>query len=228
MGDKGEVFFIRALSELAKKKNFELSISDDFDDMHQGFDFVFCINYPRLIPKNCIDAVKNGVYVFHSSDLPEGKGWAPLYHSLLSNRKEHVLTTLKINEKIDAGELIVKTYFPKRNGEYTESLREVDNVMTMKTIYAIITDLLSFSLQGKKQKGKGSYYKKRLPEDSEVRPEDTLKKIHAHCLAVGGSYPAFYYLKGKKYIVHIRPESLEPFQEKDIRIEPLYEKRNFA
>lgn len=228
-GDKKEIFFIHALKKLSKEKKFTLVMSDNHQAINKTIDFVLCIRYPRLIPKEYIDSVQNGIYVFHSSDLPKGKGWAPVYHSIVNSKeKKHVLTTLKINEKIDAGEIIAKTYFKKRNGENADSLMEVDNIMTMKTIQQIIGDLLFFSLKGKKQIGKGSYYKRRFPQDSEVQSEDTLQKIHYHCLAVGGSHPAFYYFQGKKYIIHIRPESLDECIQSDIKITTFYEKKDLA
>lgn len=222
--NKDDKFYIDEIKKISKNKNFRLFISDNFKIINKTFDFVFCINYPKIIPKKYIDSVKNGIYVFHSSDLPEGRGWAPIYHSILSNKKNHVLTMIKINEKVDRGEIIAKAYFKKREGENADSLREVDNIMTIKIIKKVIDDLLLFRLKGKKQTGRGSYCPKRSPSDSEVKAEDSLKKIHYHCLAVTDEYPAFYYYKNKKYIIKIRPESLEELNEGDIKIVTFYEK----
>lgn len=223
--NKNNEFYIKKIGEISKNKKFTLVVGYDQKNIDKNIDFVFCIDYPKIISPKYIELVKKGIYVFHSSDLPEGKGWAPIYHSIMNQKKKnHVMTTIKINEKVDAGEIIVKTYFKKREGENADSLKEVDKIMTIKTIQRIIDDLLSFELKGQRQKGKGSYYKRRTLADSEVDVKDSLENIHYHCLAVAKEHPAFYFYKNKKYIVSIRPESLEEFSEHDIKIISFYKK----
>lgn len=221
-GNKDDPLFIRELKSLAGRKKFKLTVGYDHKKIKDSINFVFSINYRKIIPAEYLNRAQNGVFVFHGSDLPKGRGWAPIYHSIASGDKKYVLTMLKINEKVDGGEIIAKAYFKKRAGENADSLRTVDRLMTFEIINEVIGDLLLFNLSGQKQEGEGSYCRQRTPSDSEVRAEDSIKKVHYHCLAVTNEHPAFYYYKNKKYIINIRPELLDELNEKDIKIVSFY------
>jgi|GEM_PF-2542806 methionyl-tRNA formyltransferase len=225
--NKDNDFYIQAMKNLAREKKFRVAISKKYEDLgDQRADFVFCFNYRRIIPEKYIRLAKNGIYVFHSSDLPDGKGWAPIYHSLISAKPDHVLTALKIDATVDGGEIIAKTYFRKRAGENADSLRSVDNLMTIATIKKIINDLLKYKLTGQIQPPNDNYRPKRNPEDSEITIQQTIEQIHRQALAVTGTHPLFYHYQGKKYLITIRSESLDPFRPQDIRIKTFYEKHS--
>ena len=52
--------------------------------------------------------------------------------------------------------------------------------------------------------GKGSYYKKRLPKDSELDIEKSIKKNFNLLRVVDNErYPSFFYYKGKNFIIKI-------------------------
>ena len=58
--------------------------------------------------------------------------------------------------------------------------------------------------------GKGTYYKRRLPEDSEIDIEKSIKKNFNLLRVVDNEkYPAFFYYKGKKFIIKIYNQNYE-------------------
>ena len=92
------------------------------------YDLIILWNYKKIIkdlPK------ENNVILFHSSDLPKGKGWAPIYYSIISKQKYFIISGIIANEKVDAGDIIVKARF-KIQVNYTAGfLRKLDNEISI-------------------------------------------------------------------------------------------------
>jgi len=69
-------------------------------------DLFIVIGYGHILKKNLIDAFPERWINVHSSILPKYRGPAPINYALFNNEKESGITIMRINEKLDAGEIL--------------------------------------------------------------------------------------------------------------------------
>ena len=66
------------LVDSLKKNNIRnYKLLEDESDISNNLDFVFVSGYYKIISDKVIDRVRYGIYCFHESPLPEGRGHAP-------------------------------------------------------------------------------------------------------------------------------------------------------
>ena len=80
--------FVEALRE---NQSIRLYTSYQFEDIENNIDIVFTYNYDKIIPVEYFSVPKIGIFVLHSSDLPKGRGWAPIYNSIINKEIEERL-----------------------------------------------------------------------------------------------------------------------------------------
>jgi len=56
-----------------------------FREIQSKYSLVISLGYDRMIPQDYLHKTKFGIIVFHSSDLPRGRGWAPLFYTIINN-----------------------------------------------------------------------------------------------------------------------------------------------
>ena len=69
---------------------------------------IIIVAYGRILPKEIIDIPKHGCINVHASLLPKYRGAAPMQWALLNGEKTTGITIMKINERLDAGEIILQ------------------------------------------------------------------------------------------------------------------------
>ena len=166
------------------------------------YDLVVLWNYRKII-KN-IEGRKN-IMLFHSSNLPYGKGWAPIYHAIASGQKYYTITGLFAAEDVDSGNIIVKARFRIKDNYIAEYIRAWDNEISIILIKKILQRFGKNKIIGKKQIERGNFNTRRYPEQSEISIDSKFKKIISHLRACEKNHPAFFFYKKTKYIVNIQP-----------------------
>ncbi len=64
------------------------------------------ISYGQIIPKKILEIPKHGALNIHVSLLPKYRGASPIQQALLNNDNATGITIIKINERMDAGDII--------------------------------------------------------------------------------------------------------------------------
>jgi len=178
------------------------------------YDLIILWNYKKIIkdlPK------ENNVILFHSSDLPKGKGWAPIYYSIISKQKYFIISGIIANEKVDAGDIIVKARFKIQDNYTAGFLRKLDNEISIILISKILKKMKS-SVKGKKQISAGDTHSRRYEKDNQIDVKLPFKQIINHIRACEEKHPAFFYLNKTKYIIRIEPD-VKPDFPNDLEIE---------
>lgn len=105
----------------------------------------------RMLPKIIWEIPKKGTVNLHASILPNYRGAAPINWAIINGEKESGVTTFFINEKIDAGDvlLIEKTKIKagQTAGELHDNLMEIGSKLIIRTI----SEIESGTLKSKKQ-----------------------------------------------------------------------------
>jgi methionyl-tRNA formyltransferase len=182
-------------------QRYAVTIGDQLPEQPHGFRLIVLWNLHRVIKD--LPPTSN-IVVFHSSDLPVGRGWAPIYHTLADGLEQHVISAIFAAPKVDCGEVIAKARFRVQPCHTAEIMREIDEEICILMAAAILEKFCGRDIVGVPQIGEPTYYSRRTPADSEVDPQKSLIEILPHLRACGASHPAFFDWQGCRYYLDIK------------------------
>ena len=87
-------------------------------------DFIVVVAYGHIIPKWMIDLPKHGCINLHASLLPKYRGAAPIQWAIMRGESVTGLTTMKIDEGLDTGDILLKREVSIQAEDTTETLSE--------------------------------------------------------------------------------------------------------
>ena len=195
-------WFEKYAFELAKQLKCALYFEDE---NISGYDIVFILAYHKIISKEILKRNKHNV-VIHESDLPQGKGWAPLFWQVLEGKKEIVFSMFEASIGIDDGDIYMKKVLKLDGYELNEELREKQANLTMDMCKEFIKNYNKYKIPSK-QNGIETFYSKRTPLDSELDINKTIKEqFNLLRIVNNDEYPAFFKIDGIKYILKIEKD----------------------
>ena len=196
-------WFLRYAKHLAKKLDAKLFYSSS--DIKEKFDILFILSYHKILNKKSLSKNKHNI-VIHSSNLPKGKGFAPLFHQVLEGKKEIIFTLFEANESADNGEFYIKEKLVLNGLELYNELRDKQAKLVYKMALKFVKNI--DKLKAKKQKGKESFYKRRYPKDSELDINKSIKsQFNLLRICSNKEFPAFFYIEKQKFILKIYKKS---------------------
>ncbi len=166
-----------------------------------NFDILFIINYTKKIDLKKFSSSSINL-VIHESNLPKGKGFAPLQWQVLQNKKNIIFSMIKINKMIDSGPIVMKKMLKLNGLELYDELR----FLQAKTIFKMIDLFIKKypQIKFKKQKGSSTFYRKRTTEDSKLNINRTIKsQFNKLRITNNNDWPAFFIYRKQKYIIKI-------------------------
>jgi len=131
------------LPELIKFSNIKIVENDNFD-------IGIVADYGHIFKPNELNCAKFGFFNFHPSDLPAYRGPTPLQTMILDGIKQSCVTLIKMNEKIDAGEIISKYIYNLLPSDTTKTLKEKTALIASKMLNDIFL-FLNGKIMAKKQ-----------------------------------------------------------------------------
>ncbi|MBF7046041.1 methionyl-tRNA formyltransferase [Campylobacter volucris] len=165
------------------------------------YDIVFILSYHQIISKEFLNKNKNNI-VIHASNLPQGKGWAPLFHQVLEGKNEIIFTLFEADEKTDNGDIYLQKTLILNGLELYEELRDKQANFTIKLCLEFLENFPNITKIS--QKGKESFYPKRTPKDHELDINKTIEEqFNLLRISNNEEFPAFFYKNGKKFILKI-------------------------
>ena len=158
------------------------------------------------------------IVIFHSSDLPKGKGWAPIFNVFNLELDEYIISAILLDKRVDSGDIIAKARFKMRNTYTAEFIREVDEEVTIMMIAQILKKFKGSELVGVKQDiAKETYHKRRSLKDNKLNPNANLKQLIPVLKGCEKNHPSFFEYKGDEFIISIEPK-IPPVFPKDLEI----------
>lgn len=182
-----------------KKKNRAIKIYYNFKKI-KNYDYVFVLGYTKILPKIFIERNKL-VIVIHESNLPKGKGFSPLQWQILQNKNIIKVNLIKLEPKVDSGDIILTGDLKLNGSELYDEIREKQSEVTFQLIEKFLNKKI---IQYKKQKGKETFFRKRNADDSKLDINQSLKKSFKLLrICNNEEWPAFFYYKNHKYTLKI-------------------------
>ena len=170
----------------------------------QGFELVFALSFHKILPPKIL--TQNAlILVIHCSNLPAGKGWAPLSWQVLGGKNEITLTLFKAAESVDSGEIYLQKSLNLSGLELYDELRGKQAGLTKQ----MCLDFLALypNVAAHPQRGRESFYPKRSPADSELDINKSLnEQFNLLRICSNDEFPAFFYKDGKKFVLKIYSE----------------------
>ncbi len=174
------------------KKNYKKVINQDI---------VFILSYTKILPKSFLKKNKLNL-VIHASNLPKGKGFAPIQWQILDNKNKIKVCLIEAALKVDSGPILEENYLKFKGNELNDEIREMQSNISIKIIKKFLKKYPK--VKKKSQIGKSSYYKRRYPLDSLLNINKSIKKnFNLLRIVDNEKYPAFFTFKKKKYIIKI-------------------------
>lgn len=197
--DSPDSWFVKYGKVLCKmlKKNHDVVFCPTLD---KGGDIAFLLSCRKIVTAEKLKLHKSNI-VIHAGDLPKEKGWSPMAWRILNGRNDIILSLFEAVEKVDSGKIYMKDKIVFRGDELLPEIREK---LAKKILAMAIKYVESYPMEGIEQKGEGSYYRRRTPEDSEL---DVYKSIadqfNLMRIADNENYPLFFWKNNIKYILKI-------------------------
>lgn len=167
------------------------------------FDIVFVLGYTKILSKNFLK--KNNLnLVIHESDLPNGKGFAPIQWQILKGKKNITFSLLEMAESFDSGDIFLQKKLKLNGHELNQEIRNLQAKLTIKIIKLFLKKYPKILLFKTKQQGKSTFFKKRSVKDSELDINKSIKdQFNLLRVVDNENYPAFIKFKKRKYIIKI-------------------------
>ncbi|MEA2099790.1 MAG: formyltransferase family protein [Campylobacterota bacterium] len=194
-------WFIPYAKELSQQiQNSKLFFSHK--DIYENYDVVFILSHHTIVPKKYLTKNRYNI-VIHASDLPKGKGWAPLFWQILENKKNIPFTMFEASNGVDDGEIYMQKNLELDGYELNEELREKQANFIIQMCLDFLENYDKYKTPSK-QNGEESFYKRRTAKDSELDINKTIKEqFNLLRIVDNENYPAFFEIDGHKYSLKI-------------------------
>ncbi len=174
----------------------------DHESIDDTFDIVFILSYHKIINSEHLMLHKHNIVV-HESDLPQGKGWAPMFWQILEGKNKIPFTMFEASCGVDDGDIYLQKELHLTGYELNAELREKQANFTIEMCLYFIDNYKKYK-EPHKQYGKESFYPKRSAKDSELNINKTIKEQFNLLRIVNNhEYPAFFRFRNKTYIIKI-------------------------
>lgn len=185
------------------KNKFKVRTTSNVKDLKK-YDIVIILGYTKIINPKILSTNKLNIIV-HPSKLPDNKGFAPIAYQVLKNKKNIYFSIIKLEKKVDSGDIILQNKVSLNGTELSNELREIQAYQTIKILKNFLKNYPRMKL--KKQKGKGNFNKRRTKKDSEININKSIKSQFNHLrICDNDKYPAFFKYKNNKYLLKIFKE----------------------
>lgn len=166
-------------------------------------DIVFYLSYYSIVPEDALAISGNNV-VAHASDLPSGRGCAPMTWQVLEGRDKLTLTLFEATREVDAGPIYLQESLELDGTELVNEIRAAVGKLTIAMCLHFVENRTELMKSEVNQTGVPTYYPRRTPADSELDPNKTItEQFNLLRVVDNDRYPAFFELSGRRYRLSI-------------------------
>ena len=157
-------------------------------------EIIFFPDWSWIIPNEIISNYK--CICFHESNLPKFRGGSPIQNQIIRGVTKTKTTAFIMNEKIDAGDIILQ-----KNLSLEGSIQEIFSRMS-ENDYSLILKIMNGRYKRKKQSGKPTTYSRRKPKESELKSlNHSIKYLYNFIRMLEDPYPNAFIRIGKQKLI---------------------------
>lgn len=173
------------------------------DEIDDG-DIAFYLGCTQIVTPDILAKHRFNLVV-HESDLPQGRGLAPLTWQILEGKNTIKVCLIEAADKIDAGDIYLSEELHFNGDELNAELRNAQGEITIELCMSFLN--ASSVPNGRPQTGEPTYYSARNPGMSEMDVDKTIREQFNLLRVVDNvRYPAFFEMNGIRYRLKIEKE----------------------
>lgn len=158
-------------------------------------DAAVVVSYGHILPKSFLDAPVLGCINIHGSLLPRWRGAAPIHRAILAGDAETGVTTMRMDEGLDTGPMLLAESTPISAADTAESVHDRLAELGARLIVSTLDGLMRRSIDPVVQPEEGVTYAHKLGKEEGVldwrRPAAELeRKVRAFHPWPGTSFDA--------------------------------------
>lgn len=143
-------------------------------------DYFVVVAYGKILPKSILEAPKNMCLNVHGSLLPKYRWASPIQSALLQGEDETGVTIMRMNERMDEGDIILTQKIPIKKTDTSKTLFEVFEKISGKALISAIEWLENWNLKPIPQNHTdATYCKKITKEDGTIDWKKSATEIYA-------------------------------------------------
>ncbi len=130
-----------------------------------SFDVMVVVAFGQILSKEILDMPKYGCINVHASLLPRWRGAAPIQWSILSGDEKTGITTMKLDEGVDTGDMLLQEEYTIKPDETGGSLFDHLSPMGSDLLLKTLDQVEDGSIKPIKQDDSQSTYAKMLTKE---------------------------------------------------------------
>jgi methionyl-tRNA formyltransferase len=223
---RGKKVSFTPVKEFAVEKNIpvyqpeKLKSNFEFVDQMKALEpDLFVVVAFRILPKEVFEIPKYGSFNLHGSYLPKYRGAAPIQWALISGETETGLTTFKLAEKVDTGNIYLQEKVKIKPEDNFETLHDRMSELGAKIVLDTVNLIENGNYELKQQ---NDLLASPAPKITKEICEINWRKpaIEIHNLVRGLSpHPAAFFIYNEKVIKIYKTEVIERNEFKPFQIE---------
>lgn len=193
--------YAKKLVKALKSKDYKAKLFNTHEDIEPVHDVVFMLSYFHVLSSQQLKKHKKYLVV-HESDLPKGRGWAPLFWQILEGKKKIPIVLFEAVPGTDRGPVYLKDTISLHGHELYDEIRHLQAEKTCEMCLRFLKNYKQLKVID--QKGKPTAYRRRMPCDNKLRVDLNIRdQFNLLRIANNREFPAFFNFKGHKYTIRI-------------------------
>lgn len=173
-------------------------------------DFIVLVAFGQILPKELIEAPKYGSINIHGSLLPMHRGASPIQEALLKGETTTGVTIMKINEKLDEGDIYLMKRIPIEEKDDAVTLLAKLSVLGAILLPYVVLDVAKGGLKPIPQDhNKASYCTKIKKEDGEIDWKNKTAEQIKNKIRAFSVWPNCFTAMGNKQLKIIKADTLD-------------------
>ncbi|MEK7688419.1 MAG: methionyl-tRNA formyltransferase [Pseudomonadota bacterium] len=128
-------------------------------------DAAVVVSYGHILPKNFLDAPVLGCINIHGSLLPRWRGAAPIHRAILSGDRETGVTTMRMDEGLDTGPMLLAERTPISAADTAETVHDRLAELGARLIVSTLDGLMRNTIEPVPQPEEGVTYAHKLGKE---------------------------------------------------------------
>ena len=170
------------------------------EDVEDG-DVCFFLGCIKIAKETFLNKNKYNLVV-HESDLPKGKGFAPVAWQILDGKDEIPVCLIEACNEVDSGDIWLSDVLRLSGTELSAEWREMQGNISIELALRFVCEYPT--IKASKQIGNSTSYPRRRPNDSKIDLDKNFRDLIPLLRVVDNKdYPAFFEYNGCKYKLEI-------------------------
>ena len=128
-------------------------------------DAAVVVSYGHILPKSFLDAPVLGCINIHGSLLPRWRGAAPIHRAILSGDRETGVTTMRMDEGLDTGPMLLAERLPISAADTAETVHDRLAELGARLVVSTLDGLVRKTIEAVPQPEEGVTYAHKLGKE---------------------------------------------------------------